>query len=76
MTTMAATFSRHIRRPGAAYRTYSRPSYMKRFSYFIENSDWDEEILAQEELANKVCVGVIIASVLCFVPVLVRLFLR
>jgi hypothetical protein len=76
MTIIAATFSRQIRTPGAAYRTYSRPSFMKRFCYFIENSDWDEKILAQEELANKVCLGVIIASVLFFLPALIKVFLR
>ena len=76
MTTLAMTFSRRIRIPGTAYRTFARPSYIKRFRYFIEHSAWDEEILAQEELANKVCVGVIITLILCFVPILVKVFLR
>ena len=76
MTTIATTFSRQIRRPGAAYRTYSMPSYMKRFRYFIEHSDWDDKILAHEERVNRICMGVIIASVLYFAPALIRLFLR
>lgn len=76
MTTIAATFSKQIRRPGTAYQTYSRTSYMKRFRYFIENSDWDERIMAHEELANKICVGVMIAAILYFVPVLIKVFLR
>lgn len=76
MTTIAITFSRQIRRPGAAYRTYSRPSYRERFRYFIEHSDWDDKILAHEESANKICVGAMIASVLYFVPVLLRLCVR
>jgi hypothetical protein len=76
MTTMTTTFSRHIRRPRAAYRTYSRLSYMKRFRNFIEHSDWDDKILAHETWVNKICVGVIIASVLYFVPTLIRIFLR
>ncbi len=75
MTTMATTFSRHIRRPEAVYQTFSRPSYMKRFRYFIEHSDWDDKILRYEQWANRICVGVIIASVFYFVPVFVRLFL-
>jgi len=76
MTIIATTFSRHTRIPKTAYRTFSRPGYIKRFRYFIEHSDWDADILEQEELANKVCVGVIITAVLCFVPILVKVFLR
>lgn len=76
MTTIAMTFSRPLRRPGAACRTYSKPSYIKRFRYFIEHSDWDRKILAQEESANKICIGVVIASALYFVPVLLRVFAR
>ena len=76
MTTIAANFSRHIRIPRTAYRTYSRPSYLKRFRYFIEHSDWDERILSYEERTNKVCIGVIIASVLFFTPALIKVFLR
>jgi hypothetical protein len=76
MTTMATTLSRHIRRPRAAYRTYSRPGYMKRFCYLIEHSDWDHKILAYEARVNKICVGIIIASVLFLVPTLVKVFLR
>lgn len=76
MTTIATTFPKHIRRPKATYRTYSKPSYINRFCYFIERSDWDEKILVHEEWANKLCAGVLIAAVLYFVPVLVKLFLR
>jgi len=76
MTTIATTFSRHIRRPRTAYRTYARPSYMKRFRYFIETSDWDERIMTHEEQANRICVGVIIASFILFAPAFLRLFLR
>jgi len=76
MTTIAMTFSRNIGRPGAAYRTCSRPGYLKRFRYFIEHGDWDGNILTYEEQANKICVGGIIAAVLYFVPVLVKVFLQ
>jgi hypothetical protein len=76
MTTMAATFSRHLRTPGTTYRTYSRSSYIKRFRYFIEHSDWNEQIVAHEEWANRICVGVIVASVLFFAPALIKVFLR
>ncbi|HLE16724.1 MAG TPA: hypothetical protein VI728_00395 [Syntrophales bacterium] len=70
MTTIATAFSRHIRRQGAAYRTFSWPGYMKRFPYFIEHSDWDELSLIHEEWVNELCVGLIIASVLYFAIVL------
>ncbi len=76
MTTIAATFSRHTRRPRTAYRTYPRPSLMKRFRYFIEYSGWDEKILTHEERANRICAGVIIASIIYFVPVFIKVFLR
>jgi hypothetical protein len=76
MTTLTTTFSRPLRRPGAAYRTYSRPSSLKRFRYFIEHSDWNDSILAHEEQANRLCVGVIIAAVLSFLPSFIRLLLR
>jgi hypothetical protein len=76
MTTIATTFSRHIRRPGTAYQTFSRPGYMKRFCYFIERSDWDERFIAHEAWVNKICVGVIIASVIFFAPALIKIFLR
>jgi hypothetical protein len=76
MTTLTTTFSRPMRRPGAAYWTYSRPSSLKRFRYFIEHSDWNEKILTHEERANRLCVGVIIAAVLYFLPSFIRVFLR
>jgi hypothetical protein len=49
---------------------------MKRFRYFIEHSDWNDSILAHEEQANRLCVGVIIAAVLSFLPSFIRLLLR
>jgi hypothetical protein len=47
---------------------------MNRFRHFIEHSDWAEKILAHEERVNKICVGVIVASVLYFVPILIKVF--
>ena len=67
MTTEAATFQRCIR----------RPNYLGRFRYFIERSDWDDVILAQEECINRMCIGVIVVTVLYFItPVMTILFLR
>ena len=76
MTTIAATFSRNIGRSRAAYRTASRPAYLKRFRCFIEHSHWDEKLLTHEEQANQICRGIIIAAVLYLAPVLVKAFLR
>ncbi|MBI4634005.1 MAG: hypothetical protein HY742_08955 [Deltaproteobacteria bacterium] len=75
MTTIAATFSREIRRPRATQRMFSRPSYRERFCYFIEISDWDETILARVTWVDRICFGVLISAVLCFTPVLINVFL-
>lgn len=42
----------------------------------IEHSDWDEEILAQDEWLEKMCLGVITAASLFISTVLIMLFLR
>jgi hypothetical protein len=73
----ATTFSKHIRGEGAGYETFTNPNSLRRRRYFIEHSDWDEVILAQEEWINNLCIGVIIVASLYFIPpVLVMLFLR
>jgi hypothetical protein len=76
MTTEAITFSRRIRKLDARYKTFTKPRYLHRFRYFIEHSDWDEEILAQEEWIEKMCIGVIIVASLFIASVLVMMFLR
>jgi hypothetical protein len=76
MTTEATTFSRHIRGEAAGYKTFTKPNFLRRFRYFIEHSDWDEVMLAQEEWIDKLCIGVIIVASFYFIPpVLVMLFL-
>jgi hypothetical protein len=76
MTTEASTYQRHIRRQGAWHKTFTRPSYLRRFRYFVESSDWDDVILAQEEWINRMCIGIIIVAALYFIPpVLTILFL-
>ena len=52
------------------------PNYVKHFRYFIEHSDWDHKILAYEARVNKICVGIIIASVIFFFPAFIKIFLR
>ncbi len=76
MTTDATTFSGQIEGQKAGYKTVTRPYFLRRFRYFIEKSDWDEVLYAQEEWIDKLCLGVIIVSALYFIPpVLVLLFL-
>ena len=76
MTTEATTFSRHIREQDAGYKTFTKSNFLRRFRYFVEQSDWEEVILAQEEWIDNLCIGVIIVASLYFIPpVLVMLFL-
>ncbi|MDP1991792.1 MAG: hypothetical protein Q8K00_12315 [Syntrophales bacterium] len=75
MTTEAITFSRHIREQHIRYKTFSKPNSLRRFRYAIEHSDWDEEILIQEEWIEKMSIGVIIVASLFIASVLVMMFL-
>ena len=76
MTSIAATFPRQIRMPRAARRTFIGPGYLNRFRYFIETSNWDEMILARAAWLDKICLGILISSALCFAPIVIRIFLR
>ncbi len=76
MTTEATTFIGHIQEPEAGYKTYARPESPRRFRSFIEQTDWDEVILAHDEWIDRLCIGIIIVASLYFIPpVLVMLFL-
>jgi hypothetical protein len=49
---------------------------MRGLLYFIKHSDWDDEILAQEEWLDKMCISVIMIASLYLIPsALVMLFL-
>jgi hypothetical protein len=75
MTTEATTFSGEIQGREAGYKTFTRSSSLRRFRHFIEHSDWDEVMVAQDEWIDKLCIGVIIVASLYFIPpVLVMLF--
>ena len=77
MTTEAVTFSRDRRERNTGYKIFTKSSYLRRFRYFIEHSDWDEVILVHEEWIDMMCVVIIIVASLYFVPiVLAMLFLR
>ena len=76
MMTEVATYERRLRKHGAWHKTFTRPGYLQQLRHFVEKSDWDEVILAQEEWINRMCIGVIIVAALYFVPpVLTILFL-
>jgi hypothetical protein len=76
MTTDATTFSGRIQKLGVRYKTFTKPNSLRQFRYAIEHSDWDEEILAQEEWIEKMCIGVIIIASLFISSVLIMLLLR
>jgi hypothetical protein len=76
MTTGAIAFSRHIRKQDIRYKIYSKPNSLRRFRYAVEHSGWDEEIFAQEEWIEKMCICVLIIASLFIASVLVMMFLR
>jgi hypothetical protein len=41
--------------------------------YFVEHSDWEEVMIAQDEWIDRVCIGVIIVASLYFVPPLLMI---
>lgn len=75
MTTEATTFSGALQGREAGCKTFAKPDPLRRFRHFIEHSDWDEVMLAQDEWIDKLCIGVLIVASLYFIPpVLVMLF--
>jgi hypothetical protein len=75
MTTEATTFSGNVQGREAEYRIFAKPDCLRRFRHFIEQSDWDEVLRAQDEWIDKLCTGIIIVASLYFIPpVLVMLF--
>ena len=76
MATIAATFSRHFDRQQAVYRTISRPSLIKRLRYFVEQINWDKKVLSHEAQANKICIGIMLASLTYFIPIMINVFCR
>jgi len=52
----------------------SKPNLLKKFRRFIENSNWDEDLLKYEKWIDVSCVVVIAVSVLFFIPVTLSVF--
>ena len=76
MTTEATAFSEHIRVQEAGCKTFTKPNFLRRFLYFIEHSDWDEVILAQEEWVDKMCIVIIIVASLYLIPIVSAMLFR
>lgn len=74
MTTNATAFSSNFKGQCGEQKTFTKSHYQQRFIYFIEHSDWDEAILAQEDWIDKMCIGVIIIASLYFTPSVFLMF--
>ena len=53
-----------------------RPRVLKRFQHFITLTDWDEDLLRREKWIDRICLGLLVLSVLYFVPVLLSTLLK
>jgi hypothetical protein len=68
--------SRAIRQPRTVrYRIACKRSLFKRFRRFIESSDWDREYLCHK-LIDEICLGVIILSLIYFVPIMMPICMK
>jgi len=52
----------------------SKPNPLKKFRRFIENSNWDGDLLKYEKWIDASCVAVVALSVLFFIPVMLSVF--
>jgi hypothetical protein len=61
---------RTIRKPRMVYyKIDAKRSLLQRFQHFIESTDWEERYLCHNRI-DKVCLGIIVISLLYFVPIL------
>lgn len=59
-----------IRQPRTVcYKIEAKRSLLKRFRHFIESTDWEGRYLCHKRI-DKVCLGIILASLLYFAPIL------
>lgn len=73
---IAAAPPRTIRQPRTVYcKIEAKRSLLRRFQQFIESTDWEKRYLCHERI-DKVCLGIILISLLYFVPVLGPILLR
>ena len=57
------------------YRIAAKENPIRRFQQFIESSDWEERYLCNRRI-DKMCLAVIIISLLYFLPVLLSILQR
>jgi hypothetical protein len=76
MNTEATTYSGYIKGLDEEHHAFTRPGYLTKFRNFIEHSDWEKVILAQEAWLNKGCIGVIIVAAIYYLPLLIKVFLK
>jgi hypothetical protein len=75
MQTMVTVSSRVIRQPrSVTCKIAYKRSLSRRIQHLIESADWDERYLCNPWI-DKVCLGVIVISLLYFVPVLAPIVL-
>ena len=68
--------SRVVGPTGVAHcKIASKRSLLKRFQHFIESTDWEDRYLCHP-LIDKICLGVIVISILYFISVLMPVFLK
>jgi hypothetical protein len=67
---MTMTSSRATRQHRAVeYKLGAKRSWLRRFQHFIESTDWEERYLCHN-LIDKISLGIIVISLLYFVPAL------
>jgi hypothetical protein len=65
-----------IRQPRVVqYRLASKRSLLRRFQHFVESTDWEERYLCHN-LIDKIILGIILISLLYFVPTLGSIIIR
>jgi hypothetical protein len=73
VATVSSRWTRQTR--SATYGTLYKQPLIKRFRYVIEETDWDKRFFCNHRI-DQVCIGVIIASVFYFIPLLIHVFIR
>lgn len=61
---------RPIRQPRMVYyKIDARRSLLRRFQHFIESTDWEGRYLCHKWI-DKICLGIVVGSLLYFAPLL------
>ena len=77
MRATASTFPRYVRQSNAkAHQAFYMQRLRNYSRYLIEDTGWDEELIAQEKWINKACLGIAILSALYFAPILLSLLMK